>query len=292
MQQSPFKKRLWKAGRLFVLVFVLLFVFRLIYGFVSNDTRFGQDLSYDFFNSVTDLRKNYASEKIQVNVAAQASMASSQKYEKTATVRTKSSDFEKDVIKTKAITDGFAGVIQYEHNSGNKGNRQVQLLIGIIPEKFDSFYVEIQKIGKVSSTDITKIDKTNEYRQLNARKASMEKNLASLNELKSKGGAINDYISLHDKILELELQMQQLGVELGNFNTENEFCTVKFSLYEGATERKVSVMTRVKVALQWTIKYYAMLVFGAAAALTAAFILLLILDKLNVIRSIVNKVDE
>jgi hypothetical protein len=257
---------------------------------VAADSSFSLDQSGDFFSTVTDIRKNYASEKIQVS--AQASMPSSQKYEKTATVRAKTSQFEKDVEKTKAVTEGFAGVIQYEHNSGNKGNRQVQLLIGIIPEKFDSFYNKIQEIGKVTSTDITKIDKTNEYRQLNARKASMEKNLASLNELKSKGGQINDYISLHDKILELELQMQQLGVELGNFNTENEFCTVKFSLYEGATEKSVSMMTRVKVALQWAIKYYSILVLGFAATLVAAFILLLIIDKLHIIRNIMNKIND
>nr|GFD12335.1 hypothetical protein [Tanacetum cinerariifolium] len=101
--------------------------------------------------------------------------------------------------------------------------------------------------------EITKVDKTNEYRQLNAKKVSIEKTLASLNELKSKGGQISDFVSLNDKILEIEEKLQELGVELGNFDAENEFCTVKFSLYEGATEKSISFIHRLKVALEWTI---------------------------------------
>lgn len=295
MQYTPFRKRLWKAGKWFAGLFIVMFLLRLIYGYVVSDVRNGNDYGDNFFGSVDNIRKNYASEKVQqvnVNVAQAASIASSQKYEKTATVRSKTSQFEKDVTSIKKATNGFAGVIQYEHNSGNKGSRQIQLLIGINPEKFDSFYVKVKEIGEVRSTDITKIDKTNEYRQLNAKKASLEKNLASLNELKSRGGQISDYITLHDKILEIETQMQELGVELGNFNTENEFCTVKFSLYEGAPDKKITVFSRLKVSLEWTIKYYAILVIGIFAALAGSFLILLILDRLNIIRNIVNKVNE
>ena len=291
--KKTFKQRLWKSGRWFAGLFLVLFLFRLIYGYVSTYVSFGTDNANNFFGSVDNLRKNYASEKVQMkDVGQQASIASSQKYEKTATVRSKTSQFEKDADHIKKVTTGFAGVIQYEHNSGNKGNRQVQLLIGINPEKFDSFYQKVQDIGEIRSTEITKIDKTNEYRQLNAKKASLEKNLTSLNELKSRGGAISDYITLHDKILEIESQLQELGVELGNFNTENEFCTVKFSLYEGASEKKVGVMQRVKISLEWTIKYYAILIFTLLGLVTVLFISLLIIDKLNVIKAITGKLNE
>ena len=165
-------------------------------------------------------------------------------------------------------------------------------LIGITPEKFDSFYLKIQSIGQVRSMEITKIDKTNEFRQLNAKKASLEKTLASLNELKSRGGAISDYVSLHDKILEIETQLQELGIELGNFDTENEFCTVRFSLYEGAPDKKISFMHRLKVALEWTIKYYAILIISLLALIAAVFVLLLVIDKLKLIKMVTNKLEE
>lgn len=268
-----------------------MLIFRLIYGYVATDVKSGNDYSNNFFSSVGNLRKNYASEKqmMKQDVAQQANIASSQKYEKTATVVSKTSQFEKDLDSIKKITTNFEGVIQYEQNTGNKGNRQIQLLIGINPEKFDSFYTKIQNIALVKSTEITKIDKTNEYRQLNARKASLEKNLTSLNELKSRGGAIGDYITLHDKILEIETQMQELGVELGNFDTENEFCSVRFSLYEGAPEKKINFASRLKVALEWTIKYYAVLMLTVLVLIVTIFILLLVIDKLKLLKLITEK---
>ncbi|GAA3952101.1 DUF4349 domain-containing protein [Chitinophaga oryziterrae] len=289
--KQTFKQRFWKFGRWFIGLFFLMLIFRLIYGYVATDVKSGNDYSNNFFSSVANLRKNYASEKqiMKQDVAQQANIASSQKYEKTATVVSKTSQFEKDLDSIKKVTANFEGVIQYEQNTGNKGNRQIQLLIGINPEKFDSFYARIQNFALVKSTEITKIDKTNEYRQLNARKASLEKNLASLNELKSRSGAIGDYITLHDKILEIETQMQELGVELGNFDTENEFCTVRFSLYEGAPERKITFASRMKVALEWTIKYYAVLIVTFLVLIVAIFILLLVIDKLKLLKLITEK---
>jgi hypothetical protein len=219
-------------------------------------------------------------------------VATSQKYEKTATVKSKTAGFEKDEAATRAATRRFSGVIQYEQSLGNKGSRELHLLIGVAPVLFDSFYTAIREIGTIKATEVTKVDKTNEYRKLNAKKASLEKTLASLEELKSKSGHISDYVSLHDKILEIETQLQELGVELGDFNTENEFCTVRFSLYEGATERSINFFTRVKVALQWTIKYYAVFIASMLGLCSIVLLLLLITDRLNILKGISKKTEE
>lgn len=282
------RQRIWKTARWFIALFFLMLIFRLIYGYVVSPTSYDNDYA-NFFSGVENLRKNYASEnQMKVSNAQNASFVTDQKYEKTATVSSKSSRFDKDVDNIKKLTTQFQGIIQYEQNTGNKGSREIHWLIGINPAKFDSFYLQVQQIGQVKSMAITKVDKTNEYRQLNAKKASFEKNLASLNELKSKGGAISDYVTLHDKILELETQLQELGVELGNFNTENEFCTVRFSLYEGAPEQKISFIRRCKIALEWTIKYYAILIFSLLGLVVTLFILLVAIDKLKVM----NKLNE
>ena len=120
----------------------------------------------------------------------------------------------------------------------------------------------------------------------NTKKASLEKNLASLSELKNKSGAISDYISLHEKILEVETQLQELGVTLGNFNTENEFCTLHFSLFEGRERKAVSLFQRVKIALEWTIKYYAISVLALAAVFLGSFLLLLVVDRLKILSAV------
>jgi hypothetical protein len=266
---------------------------------VSPDSRQTGDYSNDFFESISDLRKNYASEKIsfksspaQQQQQQNVNFSSNQKYEKTASVKTKSSEFDKDSKRITAQAEEYKAIIQYEQAIGQKGGRELHLLIGVNPAAFDSFYYAIQKIGVIKATQITKVDKTNEYRQLNAQKASLQKTLTSLDELKSKPGPITDMIALHDKILEIEGKLQDLGVELGNFDTENEFCTVKLSLYEGATEKKISMMHRVRVALEWTIHYFTYCVFAFLGTLCGAFVFLVIVDKLKVINRIAKKLEE
>ena len=43
---------------------------------------------------------------------------------------------------------------------------------------------------------------------------------------------------MENKILEVEESIQKLGVKLGEFDTENEFCTIKFSLSESGKPNK------------------------------------------------------
>jgi Domain of unknown function (DUF4349) len=291
---TNFKTRFWKTSKWFVGLFVILFVFRLIYGYVATDNNNGSDYSDNFFSSIDNLRKNYASEKIAMKGDVQVSqnIASNQKFEKTASLKTKTSEFEKDEKQLKAKSKAYNAVIQYEQNLGQKGNRQIHLLIGVNPTLFDSFYVEIQKIGVIKAMEITKVDKTNEYRQLNAKKTSIEKTLQSLNDLKTKGGQIADFVALNDKILEIEAKAQELGVELGNFDAENEFCTVKLSMYEGATEKNVSFIHRIKVALEWTIKYFAIIAVTTLVLALTIFVLLLIVDKLKIVNAVRNKINE
>ena len=198
-----FKKRFRKLALVFISLFVCMFLLRLLYGYFAVNTRQGGDYSEDFFSSLDDLRKNYASEKIMKNdVQMQSNFAATQKFEKTAAIKTKTTEFEQDEKLIKEKTKAFNAVIQYEQNVGQKSNRQLHVLIGVNPAKFDSFHVALQKIGTLKGLEITKVDKTNEYRQLNAKKASLEKTLQSLNELKLKGGQIGDFVTLNDKHLQ------------------------------------------------------------------------------------------
>jgi len=291
---THFKKKFWRLSKWSGGLFVLLFIFRLIYGYVYVDAQVSNDFSDNFFGSIDNLRKNYATEKMAItnDVQTAQSLTSNQKYEKTASIKTKTSNIEKDEKQVKATANEYNAVIQYEQNLGQQGNQQIHLLIGVNPELFDSLYEKLQKVGVIKATEITKVDKTNEYRQLNAKKSSIEKTLVSLNELKTKGGAIADFVALNDKILEIEEKAQELGVELGNFDTENEFCTVKLSMYEGVTEHSISLYHRVKVALEWTIKYFLILVCIALILSLLIFVTLIIIEKLKILNVINKKFNE
>ncbi len=308
--QVSIKNRIRKIAIVLICLFFVLFVGRIGYGYVYKSVESGSFES-DFFRSAEKLRKNYASEKRESKEMSTPSVsfeakkaesttapkpmqqaASSQKYEKTASTKSKSSHFEEDEKKVRKVAKDYTAIIQYEHNSGNKGNRELHLMIGVNPDKFDSCYMAIQKIGTIRSTEITKTDKNNEYRQLNAEKASLEKTLTSLSELKAKSGTIADYISLHEKMMEIEEKLQEYGVELGNFDEENEFCTIKFSLYEGFTSKPISFYHRVKVALEWAIKYYAVLMLSLVFMGIAAFVLAFLIEKLNILGGILKKIRD
>jgi hypothetical protein len=90
----------------------------------------------------------------------------------------------------------------------------------------------------------------------------------------------------------VETQLQELGVDLGNYNTENEFCTLRFSLYEGSVAKATSLFQRVKAALEWTIEYFAILVIALAGALVCSFFLLLIIDRLKILAAVVTRLRD
>ncbi|MDO5972408.1 DUF4349 domain-containing protein [Flavivirga aquimarina] len=291
--KQTFKKKFKKGVFYLVLLFIILFVFRILYGYseYSNSNIQESDL---FFQEITSSRVNYASKKYKINTGSNNSPAVvdvDQKYEKIATVNTKSSEFEREKkVLNKEIKKQDA-IIQFEQNSGNKGYRKLQLLIGVQPERFDSLYNRLSKIGKVQSKEITKKDKTNEYKQLNAKKESLLKIRTSLIELKDKGGKIEEYINLENRILSIEEELQGLGVQLGNYDEENEFCTIKFSLIEG-TENKISLMHRIKVALDWTVSTYLQLMLILFFIAGFVYLILLIIDKLNLFNGIIKNLDN
>jgi len=285
--KKTFKKRLKKLIFWLIVIFTILFIFRLMYGYTkSYDNTPSQS---QFFDLISNTSRNYATNKYKVksNIANQSAINVDQKYEKIAEIKTKSSNFEDEEKSSRETIEKLDALIQFEQKSGNKGRRKLNLVIGVPPENFDVLYEQLITIGKVHAKQITKKDKTNEYKELNSKKKSLEKIRNSLIELKSKGGKINEYMSLENRILEIEQQLQGLGVSLGDFDDENEFCTVQFSLLEGK-EVKIGIMQRIKVALEWTVKIYlrimSILFFGSLFA----YLLLLVIEKLKLFERMVN----
>ncbi len=284
-----------KITRILVILsvaFLFLFTLRLLYGYTKkfepvsyrNDVQFSSNVSF---------KKNYASAKYKKSpgIGTSNTIKIDQKYEKIADINTKSSKFEKEEKLIRKNIKANNALIQFEQKNGNKGNRHLQLMIGVPPNKFEELYATLIKIGKVESKRITKTDKTNEYKELNAKKASLEKTRSSLIELKSKGGKINEYMQLENRILDIENQLQALGVNLGDFDDENEFCTVKFSLNEGVAV-KISIAQRLKVAFEWTVKMSLKIMMILFFMSLFAYMLLLIIDKTKLLQSIIKKINS
>jgi len=299
------KKRILKLSFWLITGFILLFIFRIIYSYAEKDVYDGDDGGFGYFDGSIITRKNYASDSYKFKREEQAVKASidmvptdnikeisvSQKYEKTAMISAKSEEFEKDEKDVKKQIKSYNAIIQYEENRGNKGNRRINLMIGVKPEKFDSFYMVMKRIAHTKSAEITKVDKTSEYKALNAQKISLEKTRQSLIELKKQTGKIDEFVNLENRILEIEGQLQGLGVSLGDFDEENEFCTINFSMYEGKIIKQ-SFIHRVKVSLEWTITWYYWVVIILLIIGAASFVVLLAAEKLKLLQAIVRKLNS
>lgn len=286
--QRIFTKRFRNIVLLLIGLFVILFLFRLGYGYtLTPGDEEMEEVTFDYFESD---KRNFASDKkffekessdYTVENQLEPIATVDQKYEKIAEVKSASTKFEEDEKFVRDQVKSSNGIIQYERKYGNEGDRRLQLQIGVPPEQFDSLYEKLIHVGIIHSKEIIKNDKTNEYLELNARKASLEKTHQSLIEFKKVSGKIDEYINLENRILEIEEQLQNLGVNLGDFDESNEFCTIRFSLSETKEPKKVvwSLYYRCKVALEWTINHYVILMVSGFFALLSAYVIMIIWEK-------------
>ncbi len=265
--------------------FLLMFLFRLSYGYFSPEATVRNS---DFQSITSDsypVKKNIASKKISYRSNSGVAHAIDQKYEKIATLESLTSSFDEHEAKVRQLIKSTDSIIQFETTSGLKANRNrsIRFQIGVPPENFDAAVSQMKSIGHIVRLDINKKDKTNEYKDLRAKKDSLLKIRSSLVALKQKGGRIDEYISLENRILEIEEKIQQLGLSLGEFDSENEFCTVDLTLRE-SRYGSISFLHRVKVALQWSVKYYFFLSLSIAILVAATNLIFILLKRYNFLK--------
>ena len=265
----------------FIAGFLTLFVLRLGYGLWS-ETR-GPDavrqgstfdgMSWEFGKGI----KNYASYKRKRSVSVQspgAGAGAGQKYEKIANIGLRSVEFEEDEARIRRLIGENDALIQFEQRQGLKGYRTLQLAIGVDPIAFDAFVDKVQTFGELTRLTINKSDKTNEYHDLQTKRRALEKTREALTLLKQRDGEIRAMIELEQQILSLEQQIQGLGVSLGDFDSENEFVTVKLRLAESTVVERVSrsLISHAFDALAWTVLYFSLFWIGLAAFLVVVFL--------------------
>lgn len=269
---------------LFVLGFVALFLFRLAYGYVSQPNGEVINQGYGMAQVSSDFelsRKNYAGQKKGGGGGGPTSV--DQRYEKIATLGLVSDMFDEDEARVRAIAKTAEALMQHEQAYGLKGQRRLQLAIGVNPALFDEVIGQVRAIGKAVSFQVNKSDKTNEYQELLARQESLRKSRDNLVALKSREAELGDLIALESRILDLESQIQSLGVSVGEFDAEYEFVTIKLTMREvpAPVRRNIGLMARSKVAIEWAVRYYVGLMAAFFLFATAAFLGMLALRWLR-----------
>lgn len=249
-----------RAAAVAALLFAAIFALRFATVGPGRSTLGSPDALQQQSGSFEMARKNYASAK----QAAQPSAApiESQKYEKIGSLAQVSREFDADRKRTFDLIASNGGIVQQERAVGQKGSRLLQLGIGVPPEKFDAFIEAAREIGTGVSIDIVKNDKTNEYLQLRARRETLDKARTALEELRASGGSLDERVTVQNRLTEIEQQIQDLGVSLGEFDTQNELCTVKLSIREKFEAAPWSVGKRAFQALQLALTDYCKLGIG------------------------------
>lgn len=284
-----------KLSRIIFAFLTGFFIFVVIGFFVENRNdvyRAGRNLggmvgsgSYDFNFS----NRNYASKKMRVE-KTQATVTSGamvdQKYQKISTIGTTSESFDTDEQKLRTIIKSVDALVQYEKNAGLGTRRQLQMAIGVQPQDFDALVAQLKELGKLVEfrSDVT--DKTNEFKELQAQRESLQSFRNSLIQLKSKSGKIEELINLEDRILKVEKELQGLGVNLGEFDSENEFSTIKYTLRETKKAVVVSdnnVMVKMAKAIQWALLYYGITIFLFTLFLIGSWIFLKVVNELKIL---------
>ena len=261
----------YRSKLFFLLIFIFFITFscRLVYEiyFASNDvvvtyTNYESGYSLDSKSKVN----NVATDRISQKDFSGKEIILDQKYEKTANMESKTSDFEKDNNKLRNIITENKAVIQIENLSGLSGMRKLNITIGVSPDNFDKMVEEIKTIGLIGSFAVNKIDKTDAFKALMAEVETLKKTKESYLIIKEKGGDISDLLRIEDKILEVEKKLQDLGVNLGVYSTENSFCTVNLKLNE-ISKKQISmlfVLGAIKDSFLWTIAAFITSIFTLA----------------------------
>lgn len=234
------------------------------------------------YSGISLARKNYASAKMDIPQAGVAPQTVEQKYERVSMISSSSADWDKDTANLNAIVKESSALVQAENSTGLPGNRRLNLELGVVPETFDETVDRLRTVGKLESIVITKTDRTSDFRALEAKRLSLEKTRDGLAALRNSGAELKDRIDLESRILEIEGQIQDLGVSLGDFSETNSFCTIKITLYEGQAARPgLRLLSAALSALSWTIGVYLGIVISVLAVLGIAALGLKLWDTIR-----------
>jgi len=228
--------------------------------------------------------KNYAS--LTVNLPeAPGIQTVEQKYEKIASLQSTTTQFDADEQKTRAAVKAHEALIQEEITNSDNNRRWLRLVIGVPPGHFDDIIADLKKIGKVDTYQVTKTDKTNDYLELKAKRTTLEKTRDALVDLKKQGGKIDELVKLEQEILDVEGKIQELGVQLGQFDKVNEFCTVRFSLSEkGDVTARSPHFGYFIQSLEWASTVYLVLLGVVFVGLLSVTLVLVIMEKAKIFR--------
>jgi len=233
--------------------------------------------SFMLRNPDGDTVRNYAT----LQLAVLTSTTIEQKYEKVGDIQASSRQYADDEKKVRAAIGSLQAVVQEEALVAESGVRRLRLTLGVPPAKFDAAMEALRTCGNIERFTTTKTDKTNDFLQLRAKKATLEKTRAALLELKTRGGDIGALIKAEQELLTTEGNLQSLDVQLGQFDPSHDFCTVHYALVEIPTRAAAQHphWSNWFRAMSWASPVYAGVLAATVAGMLCLLLLVIVVEK-------------
>jgi len=289
------KKKLLKGLLWVALGYVLLVLLYFLYLEISDGRHIAifENRAYEaraakmaYADGESSAPRNYASLQVALPVLqAGGAQQFEQKYEKIASLSSHSTKFADDEKQTRDVIATHHALVQEEAVNNYDGRNVLNLTIGVPPGAFDTIVADLKRIGHIDDFHVTKTDKTNDFLQLKARRTTLEKARDALVALKTQGGKLEELVKVEQEVLKLEGEIQGLGVQLGQFDKVNEFCTVRFALTENGDRARTPHGDYLVAAIQWASGVYLAWLGIGCVGLIAVLLLIIIVDKSKIFRA-------
>lgn len=181
------------------------------------------------------------------------------KKEKIYDIELESVDFDSDVSKVKdLINDNKIMVLSQNYNSyvTEEGTlRNLNMTVKIPMDKSKDFKENIEKLGRLSSSNEYINDLNKPYVDIDKLISSKEKEIAKLNELLESAATIEDTLAIQSKILEIETELDQINEDKNDlderisYDTFNIYVREVFS-YNRRINTNPNLGERIKIAFE------------------------------------------
>ena len=181
------------------------------------------------------------------------------KKEKIYDIELETVDFDSDISKVKdLINDDEMMVLSQNYNSyaTDEGTlRNLNMTVKIPMDKSKDFKENIEKLGRLSSSNEYINDLNKPYVDIDKLISSKEKEIAKLNELLKSAATIEDTLAIQSKILEIETELDQINEDKNDlderisYDTFNIYVREVFS-YNRRINTNPNLGERIKIAFE------------------------------------------
>lgn len=180
------------------------------------------------------------------------------KKEKIYDIELETVDFDSDVSKVKDLISDDEMVLSQNYNSyvSDEGElRNFNMTVKIPIDKSNDFKENIEKLGRLSSSNEYINDLNEQYVDIDKLISSKEKEIAKLNELLENASTIEDTLAIQSKILELETELDRVNEDKNDlddrisYDTFNIYVREVFS-YNRRINTNPNLGERIKIAFE------------------------------------------